>query len=115
VCDSDSLETWQGTVPTLRTIAAALVPVAVYWQLISHPLASPGRMLAFAAVVLAGLALAFLAHGARIATAVTTRPLTGRACALREKSRGAVFQRQRDPDAAGHVRPRAPGPLPAAA
>jgi Family of unknown function (DUF6412) len=34
---------------------------------------------------------------------------------LRAKSLGAVFQRQLNPDAAGHVRPRAPGAVPAAA
>jgi Family of unknown function (DUF6412) len=98
-----------------RKLAMTLLPLAACWQLISHSMVSPSRMLAFAAVVLAGLALAFLAHGARIATAVTTRPLTSLASALREKSKGAVFQRQLNPDAAGHPRPRAPGAVPAAA
>jgi hypothetical protein len=84
-------------------------------QLISHSELTGAGMLAFAAIVLAGLALAFLAHGARIAAAVTARPLSGRACALREKSRGAVFQRLLNPDAAGRTRPRAPSAAPAAA
>ena len=96
-------------------LAMTLLPLAACWQLIAHSMVSPSHMLAFAAVVLAGLALAFLAHGARIAAAVTTRPLTSLASALREKSRGAVFQRQLNPDAAGHPRPRAPGAVPAAA
>jgi Family of unknown function (DUF6412) len=106
-----------------RTLTAALVPLLVLWQLVVHsavaPLGpsagAPSGMLALATVVLTGLALAFLAHSARIATAVTTRPLTGLASALREKSKGARFQRQLNPDAAGHTRPRAPGAVPAAA
>ncbi len=84
-------------------------------QLIPHSGLTPTGMLAFAALVLTGLALAFLAHGSRIAAAVTARPLSGRACALREKSRGAVFQRLLNPDAAGRTRPRAPSAAPAAA
>jgi hypothetical protein len=79
-----------------------------------HP-PTASNMIAIAAVVLASLALAFLAHADRAATAVTARPLTGRASALREKARGAVYQRQINPDAAGHSRPRAPSAAPAAA
>lgn len=99
----------------LRMLAMSLTPLAACWQLISHSIVSPSAMLAFAAVVLAGLALAILAHGARIAGAVTTRPLTSLASAQREKSKGALFQRQLNPDAAGHARPRAPAAVPAAA
>jgi hypothetical protein len=104
-----------GTVALLRALALAFAPLAACWQLVAHPLMTPSGMLGFAAVVLAGLALAFLAHGARIAAAGTAHPLTGRASALREKARGAVFQRQLDPDAAGRSRPRAPSAVPAAA
>jgi hypothetical protein len=99
---------------TLHTLAA-LVAFVTSPQLISHSELTPSGMLAIAALVLAGLALAFVAHGARIAAAVTARPLSGRACALREKSRGAVFQRLLNPDAAGRIRPRAPSAAPAAA
>jgi hypothetical protein len=99
----------------LRTLAVIVAPLAVCWQLVSHAQTSPSAMLTSAALILAGLALALLAHGARIAAAVTTRPLTGRVSALREKSWGAVFQRQLNPDAKGHSRPRAPGAVPAAA
>jgi hypothetical protein len=98
----------------LVTPAVAFAPLAASWQLLTHP-PTASSMLAVAAVVLASLALAFLAHAARIATAVTARPLTGRASALREKARSAVYQRQIDPDAAGHSRPRAPSAAPAAA
>jgi hypothetical protein len=93
----------------------ALLSVAIGSQLFAHSELSPTGMLAVAALVLAGLALAFVAHGARIAAAVTARPLSGRASALREKSRGAVFQRLLNPDAAGRTRPRAPSAAPAAA
>lgn len=98
----------------LGTTAAAVAPLSAWWNLLAHPPTS-AAMLAVAAVVLAGLAVAFLAHGARIAAAVTARPLTGRASALREKARGAIYQRQLNPDAAGHSRPRAPSAAPAAA
>jgi Family of unknown function (DUF6412) len=106
-----------------RMLTAALLSLLVCWQLavISTTTlfgvspASPSGMFAAAALVLTGLALAFLAHAARIATAVTTRPLTGRAIALRAKSRDARPQRELDPDAPGHIRPRAPGTVPAAA
>jgi Family of unknown function (DUF6412) len=98
-----------------RSLAAAPLAFAAGWQLLSQPHSGPAAMLAVATVVLAGLALAVLAHGTRLGTAVTAGPLTSRASALRAKSAGAVFQRQRDPDAAGHARPRAPGAIPAAA
>jgi hypothetical protein len=42
-------------------------------------------------------------------------PMIRRASALREKSWRAGFLRQRDPDAAGRSRPRAPSAAPAAA
>jgi drug/metabolite transporter (DMT)-like permease len=103
-----------GTVASLATPALAVAPLAAWWHLLVHP-PTASNLLAVAAVVLTSLALAFLAHAARIATAVTARPLTGRASALREKARGAVYQRQIDPDAAGHSRPRAPCAAPAAA
>jgi Family of unknown function (DUF6412) len=103
------------TTAPLRALVLALVPLAACWQLLAHPPAAASGLLGVAAVALAGLALAFLAHAARVGIAVTSRPLTGRASALREKARGAVFQRQLNPDAAGRARPRAPGAVPAAA
>jgi uncharacterized protein DUF6412 len=85
------------------------------WQLLSQPELTAGAMMAFAAVVLARLALAFPAYAARIAAAVTARPLRGRASSLRRKSWAAVFQRLLNPDSAGRSRPRAPSAAPAAA
>jgi hypothetical protein len=74
---------------------------------------SPRDLLAVTALALVGLAIALLASG--VARAVAAGPPTRRAVALREKSWSAAFQRQRDPDAAGLPRPRAPGTSPAAA
>jgi hypothetical protein len=75
---------------------------------------SASGLMALAAVALTVMLVGFLAHGARIAAAVTARPLV-RGVALREKSWSAAFQRQLNPDAAGRVRPRAPTAAPAAA
>ena len=103
------------TTASFRALVLVLVSLAACWPILAHRPATASGVLAVAAVALAGLALAFLAHAARLGIAVTSRPLTGRASALREKSRGAVFQRQLNPDSAGHARPRAPGAVPAAA
>jgi Family of unknown function (DUF6412) len=98
-------------------LAGALAQLAGLWPSAGHAAASPSAsgLMALAAVALTGMLIAFLAHGARIAAAVTAGPLTGRAAALREKSWSAVFQRQLNPDAAGRPRPRAPSAAPAAA
>ena len=95
--------------------AAGLAQVAGYWPVSGHAMAAPSSLMAVAAVALTGVIISFLAQSARIAAAVTARPLTGRAAALREKSWSAAFQRQLDPDAPGRARPRAPSALPAAA
>ena len=80
---------------------------------LSHVAISPRDLLAVTALALVGLAIALLAR--RDCVPVAASPLTGRVAALREKSWSAAFQRQLDPDAAGRVRPRAPGACPAAA
>jgi uncharacterized protein DUF6412 len=74
--------------------------------------ASPSGLTALAGTVLAG---AMLAAALVLLTSVTSPsrasaalPLIRRASALREKSWRAAFLRQRDPDAAGRSRPRAP-------
>ena len=100
----------------VRTLLAwAAVLAASVWPVAMYPAAAPSGLLALAGLALTGVILAFFAHAARIAAAVTARPLTGRATALRRKSYCAVFQRQLNPDAAGHIRPRAPSAAPAAA
>ncbi len=82
-------------------------------------LAPPGppalAVTVLAGAVLAGLLAACLAHGGGLARISAAVPLISRAAALREKSWLAAFGRQRDPDAAGRPRPRAPAAPPAAA
>ena len=71
---------------------------------------------ALAAAVLAGAVLAaVLALIASVCRASIAIPMTCRARALREKPWRAAFGRQRDPDAPGRARPRAPSAAPAAA
>jgi len=80
---------------------------------------SPSGMTALAATVLAGAmfaaVLALLTSVAGVSRSAAALPLVRRARALREKSWRAAFLRQRDPDAAGRTRPRAPTAAPAAA
>jgi hypothetical protein len=74
---------------------------------------------ALTATVLAGAmfaaVLALLTSVAGVSRTAAPLPLIRRARALREKSWRAAFLRQRDPDAAGRTRPRAPSAAPAAA
>ena len=80
---------------------------------------SPSGLTALAAAVLAGAmltaVLALLTSVASVSRTAAALPLIRRARALREKSWRAAFLRQRDPDAAGRTRPRAPTAAPAAA
>jgi hypothetical protein len=80
---------------------------------------SPSGLTALAASVLAGAmlaaVLALLTSVASFSRATAALPMVRRASALREKSWRAAFLRQRDPDAAGRSRPRAPSAAPAAA
>lgn len=80
---------------------------------------SPSGLTALAAAVLAGAmfaaVLALLTSVAGVSRTAAALPLIRRARALREKSWRAAFLRQRDPDAAGRTRPRAPTAAPAAA
>jgi Family of unknown function (DUF6412) len=80
---------------------------------------SPSGLTALAAAVLAGAMfaamLALLTSVAGVSRTAAGLPLIRRARALREKSWRAAFLRQRDPDAAGRTRPRAPTAAPAAA
>jgi hypothetical protein len=81
--------------------------------------AGPSGLTALAAAVLAGAmlaaVLALITSVAGVSRTAAALPLIGRARALREKSWRAAFLRQRDPDAAGRTRPRAPSAAQAAA
>jgi hypothetical protein len=87
-------------------------------QLAVGPSGSSG-LTVLAGAVLAGAmfaaVLALLTSVARASRATAALPMIRRASALREKSWRAAFLRQRDPDAAGRARPRAPSAAPAAA
>ena len=81
---------------------------------VSSPVSSP--LTAVAAAVLAGAVFAaVLALVASVSRGTITIPMIARARALREKSWHVAFLRQRDPDARGRARPRAPSAAPAAA
>ena len=84
--------------------------------------ANPSGLTALTAAVLALSAgamlvavLALLTSVAGVSRSAAALPLVRRARALREKSWRAAFLRQRDPDAAGRTRPRAPSAAQAAA
>jgi hypothetical protein len=95
--------------------AIATAAAAIWLQPTAHALPLASELIAIAAITLAGAAIAMLARSARLASAQQAGALLKRALAERRKSQGAVFQRQRNPDAAGRARPRAPSAAPAAA
>jgi hypothetical protein len=99
----------------LAALGIATADLESRWQLTQQSVAAPSVLLAVAAITLAGAIVALLAATGSIGTALTGGPLLQRAVAMRRKSWGAVFQRQLNPDAAGHARPRAPSAAPAAA
>jgi hypothetical protein len=72
-------------------------------------------LMVLAAITLTGALVALLAQGSRTAAASAAIPLGCRAAALRAKSWRAGFLPQRDPDAPGRARPRAPTASPAVA
>jgi len=99
-------------------VGGVLAVVAGLLRAVAHlALALPAPSLA--ATVLAGAmlaaVLALLTSVAGVSRTAAALPLVRRARALREKSWRAAFLRQRDPDAAGRTRPRAPSAAPAAA
>jgi hypothetical protein len=80
--------------------------------------AGPSGLTALAATILAGTMLAAVLALLTSVVGVSRTaalPLIGRTRALREKSWRTAFLRQRDPDAAGRTRPRAPSAAQAAA
>jgi Family of unknown function (DUF6412) len=104
----------------LTGLLSVLAPLADVAREASHLLFAPASLSAVAVTVLAGALLAGalaarLASGAGLGRVSTAVPLIGRAAALRAKSWRAAFLPQRDPDAAGRPRPRAPSAAPAAA
>jgi hypothetical protein len=89
-------------------------PVAGYLlgqQLLAGTMA-PQRLAVVAVALLAVALVGCLAAGASFPRALAGVPFARRATALRDKSWHVAFLRQRDPDAAGRPRPRAPGLAP---
>jgi hypothetical protein len=99
----------------LRALCVTVAAVAAGCQLASHALVTPSALMAIGAVVMAGALIGLLARSGWLGRTLSAGPLLRRSVALRRKSWGAAFQRQLNPDAAGHARPRAPSAAPAAA
>jgi hypothetical protein len=100
----------------LSALGAIATSVAATWlQPTAHALPLASELMAIAAITLAGAVITMLARSARLTIAEQAGALLKRDLAERRKSWGAVFQRQRNPDAAGRARPRAPSAAPAAA
>ncbi|MEV6328356.1 DUF6412 domain-containing protein [Streptomyces sp. NPDC051909] len=100
--------------PLLRVLAPLLFLLALADLLLSDGVGSgAGAGLSAAFAVAAGAFVCALIGGGRTALPV---PPTRVRTALRDRARRTAFLPQRDPDAAGRRRPRAPGrPLPTAA
>jgi hypothetical protein len=104
----------------LTALGSVLALLADLWRGAEHVLLAPSQLPTLALTLLAGAVLAAvlaacLAGGVRLARVSAGVPLISRSAALRQKSWGAAFLRQCDPDAAGRPRPRAPSAVPAAA
>ena len=102
-------------IATLGGVLSALTGHASWLGFALVPDGKPAGLMALAAVTLTCLLVALLAQGARLATTLTAAPQKSGEAALREKSWRAGFVSQRDPDAPGRARPRAPTAGPAAA
>jgi hypothetical protein len=100
-------------------LGSVLAMLAGVLRMLTDLAVSPSGLTALAATTLAGAAFAamlvLLASVARVSRGAAAVPLLRRVSALRERSWRAAFTRQRDPDAAGRARPRAPSAAPAAA
>lgn len=91
----------------------ALALIVCVWQIAGHVLLAPAGLPALAATMLAtsmlaGVLVALLAFGWLLTRTALPASLISRAAALRKTSWSAAFIRQRDPDAPGRSRPRAP-------
>ena len=108
---SGALSALAGTVLALPVLAWA-APATGY---LLADASSPQRLAALAVAVLAVAVVGCVASVTTFSCLLPGVSLTSRATALRDKSWRVAFLRQRDPDAAGRPRPRAPGTAPAAA
>jgi len=111
----DMLRSQAAAMLTALGIIAAAALAARWLPPPAQAYSRPSAALAIAAVALACAIITLLAQAAWLAGALQHGPLLQRAVALRRRSWSAAFQRQLNPDAAGHARPRAPSAAPAAA
>jgi hypothetical protein len=88
--------------------------MTVLWQQVAHLLLVPPSLPALAAAAI--LAIALVAVATTIAASLRI-PVPGihAAATSRERSARVVMTWQKDPDADGHVRPRAPSAAPSVA
>jgi hypothetical protein len=100
----------------MTAVASLLAVLAGALRELTQLTVNPSVLTALAAAILTGAVLAaVLALLTSVAGHAAGTPMISRVSALREKSWAAAFGRQRDPDAAGRPRPRAPSAAPAAA
>jgi hypothetical protein len=103
------------------TVGSLLAVLAGFLRDLTQLAMTPYLLTALAAAILAGavftavLALLTSVAGQRDGSRAAAAPMTRRVSALRDRSWRVAFLRQRDPDAAGRSRPRAPSAAPAAA
>ena len=93
----------------------ALLGAALVWLPFAIAAQPTGLLLSGAALAVTGVLLALLAGLGGRATHAGSPPAAARFAALRDRARRVGVLRQRDPDAAGRSRPRAPTALLAAA
>ena len=106
----------------MTALGSVLAMLAGLLRDLAQLVVSPSGLTALTAAVLALSAgavlvavLALLTSVAGVSRTAAALPVIRRARAQREKSWRTAFLRQRDPDAAGRTRPRAPSAAPAAA
>ncbi len=99
-------------------LGGLLAQLTGHGQFAGHLTVTPSSLMALAAAAVTCVIAGILARAARAAQTARTGavlPLRSLATALRARSRRTAFMRQRDPDAAGRSRPRAPTASQAAA
>ena len=105
----------------ITSVGSLLAVLAGFLRDLTQLAMTPSVLTALAAAILAGavfaavLVLLTSVASHRVGSRAAGAPMIRRVSALRDKSWRAAFLRQRDPDAAGRARPRAPSAAPAAA
>jgi hypothetical protein len=90
-----------------------LLALTVLWQQVEHLLLAPPSLPAVLAAAVLAIALVAVATAVTAGPPVQVPAIHG-AATSRERSARVVMTWQKNPDADGHVRPRAPGAVPLA-